>query len=157
MPPDSAVLEEFLAGRYVAILGTYRADGSVQLTANWYIAEGRTIYLPTFEQSYKVKNVRRDPRAAVIVDSRGTGPMRAAATNGAATTIEGAAAMAIAERCWARYVTPAGMDAPGLGGMLRGHDPVCVAVEAGSWSWTDQGEIFSNKLEDPELVYPHSP
>ena len=156
MSPDPDVLEEFLAGRYVAILGTYRVDGTVQLTANWYIAEGGTIYLPTFEQSYKVKNVRRDLRAAVIVDSRGTGPMRAAATNCPATTIEGAEAMAIAERCWERYVTSAGMDDPGLGGMLRGHDPVCIAVEAGAWSWTDQGEIFNNKLEDSELVYPHS-
>lgn len=157
MSPDPDVLEEFLAGRYLAIVGTYRTDGTVQLTANWYIAEGGTIYLPTFEQSYKVKNVQCDPRAAVIVDSRGVGPMRAAATNGPATTIEGAEALAIARRCWERYVTPAGMEDPGLGGMLCGHDPVCVAVEAGSWSWTDQGEIFSNKLEDPQLVYPHSP
>ncbi len=156
MPVDPAVLEEFLAGRYLAIVGTYRADGTVQLTANWYVAEDSTVYLPTFEQAHKVKNVRRDPRAAVIVDSRGTGPMRAAAANGPARTIEGAEATEIAERCWERYVTPAGMDDPGLGGMLRAHDPVCVAVEAGSWSWTDQGEIFSNKLEDPELVYPHS-
>ena len=156
MTPDPTVLETFLAERYLAVVSTYRADGTAQLTVNWYIAEGGAIYLPTFEQSFKVKNVRSDPRAGVIVDSRGSGPMRAAATNGHATIVEGAEAKAVAERCWARYLTPAGLEHPGVGGLLREHDPVCVRISAGSWSWTDQGEIFGGLLEAPELVLPHS-
>jgi PPOX class probable F420-dependent enzyme len=153
---DPTTLEAFLAGRYLAVVSTYRPDGTVQMTANWYIAESGAVYLPTFEQSYKVKNVRRDPRAAVLVDSRGSGPMRAAATNGPADIVEGDEAMAISVRCWERYLTPAGMEHPGVGGLLRSHDPVCVRIEPGSWSWTDQGDVFDGLLESPELVLPHS-
>ena len=156
MSVDATVLETFLAGRYIAVVSTYRPDGSAQLTANWYVAEGGAIYLPTFEQAFKVKNVRSDPRAAVLVDSRGSGPMRAAATHGPAVVIEGAEAKAVADRCWERYLTPAGLEHPGVGGLLREHDPVCIRVTAGSWSWTDQGEIFGGLLESPELVLPHS-
>ncbi len=157
MSVDPAVLEDFLTQRYLAVVSTYRADGTAQLTANWYVAEGGDIYLPTFEQAHKVKNVRRDPRAAVLIDARGSGPMRAAATNGAAAIVEGAEAKAIAELCWARYLTPAGLEHPGVGGALRQHDPVCVRVSPGSWSWTDQGEFFGGLLESPEFVLPHSP
>ena len=156
MPVDPTVLEAFLAERYLAVVFTYRADGTAQLTVNWYLAEADAIYLPTFEQAFKVKNVRRDPRAGVIVDSRGSGPMRAAATNGPASLVEGDEAKAIAERCWQRYLTPAGLEHPGVGGLLRAHDPVCIRISAGSWSWTDQGEIFGGLLESPELVRPHS-
>ena len=156
MPVDPAVLKAFLAGRYLAVVSTYRADGSAQLTANWYVVEDGAVYLPTFEHAHKVKNVRRDARAAVLIDSRGSGPMRAAATNGPATIIEGDEAKAVAERCWARYLTPAGLEHEGVGGLLRAHDPVCVRISAGTWSWTDQGEIFGGLLESPELVLPHS-
>ena len=128
--------------------------GSAQLTANWYLAEDGAIYLPTFEQAFKVANVRRDPRAAVLVDSRGSGPMRAAATHGPAELIGGVEGLAIAERCWQRYVTPEGLEHPGVGGLLRAHDPVCIKITPGPWSWTDQGEIFGGLLESPELVYP---
>lgn len=154
MTVDAATLAAFLDERHVAVVSTYRADGTAQLTTNWYIAESDGVFLPTFEQAFKVENVRRDPRAAVLVDSRGAGPMRAAAANGPATLIEGVEALEIAERCWARYVTPAGMEHPGVGGLLRAHDPICVRIEPERWSWTDQGEIFGGLLESHELVYP---
>ena len=91
-----------------------------------------------------------------VFDSRGSGPMRAAATTGPADIVEGGEAMAISVRCWERYLTPAGMKHPGVGGLLRSHDPVCVRIEPGSWSWTDQGDVFDGLLESPELVLPHS-
>jgi PPOX class probable F420-dependent enzyme len=62
----------FLRANHRAVLGTYHADGRVQLTpvTVGVDAEGRAI-VSTRETSVKVRNLRRDPRATLCVMNDG--------------------------------------------------------------------------------------
>ena len=61
-----------LADKHRAVLATHRRDGSVQMSPVTVAldAEGRPI-ISTRQTAYKVKNLRRDPRASLCVFSDG--------------------------------------------------------------------------------------
>jgi len=60
----------FLQEARFGVIGTSNPDGSVQQAALWYALEGDAIMMNTGTASKKVRNLRRDPRAAVtVVDS----------------------------------------------------------------------------------------
>jgi PPOX class probable F420-dependent enzyme len=65
---DSEAARDFLRANHHAVLATYWANGKVQMTP--VIAgidgEGRVI-ISTRETAYKVRNLRRDPRASLCV------------------------------------------------------------------------------------------
>jgi PPOX class probable F420-dependent enzyme len=65
---DSARLVEFLRPRHRAIVVTYRAEGSPQLSpvSCGVDAEGR-IVIATYPQRAKVRNARRNPKVSLCV------------------------------------------------------------------------------------------
>jgi len=67
MPPGA---EKMLAGRYIACLGTHNEDGSIHLTAVWYLYEDGGLYVGTSSRSRKGRNVAARPKATLMVDSR---------------------------------------------------------------------------------------
>ena len=73
---DAAVLadplvRELLELRLVAVLATNEPDGTVHAIPLWYALDGETIVLATGSRSRKVQNLRRDPRATLVLhDSR---------------------------------------------------------------------------------------
>jgi PPOX class probable F420-dependent enzyme len=65
---DRAGLVEFLRPRHRLILSTNRADGSTQLSpVTAGVDEQGRIVIASYPQRAKVKNLRRDPAAAVCV------------------------------------------------------------------------------------------
>ena len=65
---DIAEAQQFLRENECAVLATWRRDGRVQMSpiTVGLDAEGRAI-ISSRETAYKVKNLRRDPRASVCV------------------------------------------------------------------------------------------
>lgn len=65
---DRGALLDFIRPRHQHILGTYRADGTPQLSpvAGGLDEDGR-IVVASYPQRAKVANLRRDPRASVLV------------------------------------------------------------------------------------------
>ncbi len=61
--------EVFLADRLVARLGTVNADGSVHLTPVWYLRKGGKFYLLMGTTRLHLKNIARDPRATMCIDT----------------------------------------------------------------------------------------
>lgn len=60
----------WLSGPNIARLGTINDDGSPRVTAMWYFPEtDGSITLNTYEDNVHVRNLRRDPRAALLIDS----------------------------------------------------------------------------------------
>ncbi len=59
-----------MAGKHRAVLATHRKDGSVQMSPVTVAldGEGRPV-ISTRQTAYKVKNLRRDPRASLCVFS----------------------------------------------------------------------------------------
>jgi PPOX class probable F420-dependent enzyme len=65
---DIAVAQQFLCEHENAVLATWRRDGRIQMSpvTVGLDAAGRAI-ISSRETAYKVRNLRRDPRAAVCV------------------------------------------------------------------------------------------
>ena len=68
---DPSILDALTRARYVS-LTTYRRDGTPVATPVWHVVDDGLLYVWTEAGSWKVKRLRRDPRAKVVVcDIRG--------------------------------------------------------------------------------------
>ena len=103
-------VRELLEARLIATLATFNADGTVHLVAMWFLwAEGELL-VPTSGATRKAKNLRRDPRATVMVDdSRGGFDLRGATLVCEARITEGPEALELNRRIHLKYVTERGL------------------------------------------------
>jgi len=65
---------EVLEGDHVATLVTLNLDGSPHVTAAWVGIEDDEIVIGTLPDQRKLRNIRRDPRVAVVVQTRKRNP-----------------------------------------------------------------------------------
>jgi PPOX class probable F420-dependent enzyme len=71
--PDSA--RELIASGALAHLVTLNPDGSPQVTCIWVGLEGDELVSGHLREQQKLRNVRRDPRVAISLESSRTNPM----------------------------------------------------------------------------------
>ena len=75
LTPDEQ--RQFLSEGHTMVLGTNGPKGHPQLTAMWYVNDpDGTIFMTTFAKSQKTKNVERDPRVTLLIESGRTYPER---------------------------------------------------------------------------------
>ena len=67
--------QELLRGPYIAALGTENADGTIHLTAVWYLEDGH-LFIATSSKSRKARNIVARARASLMVDVRKPGAER---------------------------------------------------------------------------------
>jgi len=63
---------EFLEHGKTLYLASNGKDGFPHLIAMWYALDGDTILMTTYRRSQKVKNLERDPRASVLLETGAT-------------------------------------------------------------------------------------
>src|ERR1700690_3677381 len=93
-----AKLQELLRGRHIATLATENADGSIHLTAVWYLFEDGALFVATSTKTRKYRNVARQiaggqvrqARASLMVDLRRPGTEWGVSAAGVAEVITGA-------------------------------------------------------------------
>jgi len=69
-PLSAAELTEFLAEEHLAVITTNAPDGFPHSTPVWYMAEpDGAMGVVAFDDTVKVRNLRRDPKAAVLIAS----------------------------------------------------------------------------------------
>jgi PPOX class probable F420-dependent enzyme len=103
---DQAEIQKFLAGRYIAVLATVQPDGSPLAMPMWFLPDPSVITMLSVDNLQKVKNLRRDPRACVTVETSA-----ASGSDGRGVIVAGRAEFlsdgperrAIVERFHARY------------------------------------------------------
>jgi PPOX class probable F420-dependent enzyme len=66
---SDAEIEGFLDGRHTMNVATYNHDGTIHLVAMWYGFHEGLLAFETFSKSQKVRNLERDPRITVLVES----------------------------------------------------------------------------------------
>lgn len=66
-PPEN--IAKFLEEKNFLMLATARKDGSPQVTPVWYLWENGHILINTENGRAKAKNIKRDPRVAVAIQS----------------------------------------------------------------------------------------
>jgi PPOX class probable F420-dependent enzyme len=64
--------DEFLRRGHTIYLASNGEDGYPHLIAMWYAIEGDTLLMTTFRKSQKVKNLKRDPRCALLLEEGAT-------------------------------------------------------------------------------------
>jgi PPOX class probable F420-dependent enzyme len=56
-------------GNWIAKLATHNPDGTIRMTPLWYEATDNGIRFNTWEATDAARNLQRDPRASVLIDS----------------------------------------------------------------------------------------
>ena len=84
--PLAENVRAFLEGKRIGSICTVNRDGSPQATSLWYELRGDEIIMNTTNGNKKVRNLRRDPRAAFIVADHD--PTRHVAIDGRVTLDE---------------------------------------------------------------------
>ena len=70
MPPlNDDALKELLSKPLVAKIATTSRTGSVRITPIYFGAENGTILMNTFEDSAAVKNIKRNPKCSLLIDT----------------------------------------------------------------------------------------
>jgi len=147
-------VENFLAERRIACLATEEPDGAAYLTAVWFLHEDGAVYVGTSGTSRKARNAEARPRASIMVDARGPGPQRGVAASGPVTVLRGGEARTLNDRILERYLTPAGVAAPGVGRTIAASDDVTLRIDVGPWRTWSTSEDFEGRLEDPGMTLP---
>jgi general stress protein 26 len=81
--------QKLLRGRYIATLGTENADGTIHLTAVWYLFEDGYLFIATSSKSRKACNIAARTKASLMVDVRKPGAERGVTGAGSAELISG--------------------------------------------------------------------
>jgi PPOX class probable F420-dependent enzyme len=130
-------LDGFLAEPHVAVLATLRRDGSVLLSPVWHEWRDGGFDVWTGSNDVKVRHLRRDPRASILV-AESQHPLRGIEVRGVAQIVEDDA-VETAVRIASRYLgSEKGAAYVGSGG-----NAVIVRLEPGDlrvWDFADEHE-----------------
>jgi PPOX class probable F420-dependent enzyme len=97
-------IQHYLAGKDIVLLGTIRADGAPLITPMWFLHEPTALTLISVEDSHKVRNLRRDPRAHLVAESGTRGDIKGVSIRGRAEFLpDGEERRALATRLLDKY------------------------------------------------------
>lgn len=143
------LVRELLGARLVGVLSTLEEDGAVHAIPLWYAQDGDAIVLATGSASRKVRNLRRDPRATLVLhDSRPGFEVCGVSIRGRVELVEGAAATPLIERVHRRYVTPAGELLPAAGQFLASDDLAVRLLPDAAFTWDERASPAARELRD---------
>ena len=153
-----ALVQELLAARLVGVLATLEPDGSVHAIPLWYAVDGEAITFATGRSSRKVRNVRRDPRATLVLhDSRPGFEVCGASIRGRVELVEGAAAGRLVDLVHRRYVTPAGAVLPAPAEFLASDDLAVRLIPQAAFTWDERGSSAALALRAAAAALPLQP
>ena len=142
--------QQMLQRRFIATLGTTNADGSIHLTAVWYLFEDGRLFVATSSKSRKARNVVAQPRASLMVDVRKPGSERGVTAAGRADLLSGNRSREINRRIHTRYLSAAAMADPQVEPVFASFDDVTLRLTPESWfTWdmaTLDAQAFGGRL-----------
>jgi PPOX class probable F420-dependent enzyme len=137
---------DLLRGRYVATLGTENADGTIHLTAVWYLFEEGCLFIATSSKTRKARNVIARPKASLMVDARKPGTERGVTAAGRVELISGGVAQEINRRLHSRYLSAAAISDPHVGPVFESFDDVTIRLTPASWIAWDMAVLDAQAL-----------
>ena len=103
--------------RLIANLATVDDDGSIHLVPMWFLRVDDDICIPTSHNTHKYRNLRKRPRASVMIDiSRD----KEVLIMGGVELVDGQAARRINRSIHLKYVRPEALDDAGVSTYLSG-------------------------------------
>lgn len=139
-----------LHGRFIATLGTENADGTIHLTAVWYLFENDSLFIATSSKSRKARNIAARPKASLMIDARRTGTERGVNAAARAELISGSPSRELNRHIHSRYMSAAAMADPHIGPVFESFDDVTIRLTPVSWiTWnmaTLDKQAFGGRL-----------
>jgi len=138
MKVESAKMDAFLNETRLARLATADADGQPHVVPVWYLWDGESLWISTFQSTHKVRVLRQNPRCAVVVDDEREGlELRGVMMQGAAELVHAPREFVVdmSTRIYTRYLGEQGV----------------LAAEPQSWIHDDENALIRLK---PERVVP---
>jgi PPOX class probable F420-dependent enzyme len=139
-----------LQGRHIATLGTENQDGTIHLTAVWYVFEDGSLFVATSGKSRKARNVAARPTASLMADVRRPGAERGVNAAGRAELISGEESRKINRRIHQRYMSAAAVADPQVGPVFASFDDVTIRIAPISWTTWDMkvldAQAFGGRL-----------
>jgi len=137
---------DLLRGRFIATLGTENDDGTIHLTAVWYLFEDGALFIATSSKTRKARNVMARPKASLMVDARKPGTERGVTAAGRVELISGDHSHEINRRVHSRYLSAAAMSDPHVGPVFAGFDDVTIRLTPVSWITWDMAVLDAQAL-----------
>jgi hypothetical protein len=134
--PTDDEIDDVLAQRLVATIGTLNPNGSVHLAYVIFDYHGGRVYFETSSVTRKARNAERTGQASALVQGRAaTGRSLMVSIEGAARLISGPEANDINHRLRAKYIKPDAL--PAVDSVWGRLDDVAVEITPGTRrSWT---------------------
>jgi PPOX class probable F420-dependent enzyme len=152
------LVRELLEARLVGVLATIDPDGAIHAIPLWYAPDGEGIVFATGSGSRKVRNLRRDPRATLVLhDSRPGFEVCGASIRGHVELVEGDAATPLVELVHRRYVTPAGERLPAAGVFLASDDIAVRLLPGFAVTWDERASLAARELRLAGAALPLEP
>jgi hypothetical protein len=121
------------------------------VTAVWFLHEGGSLYVATGSNTSKARNLIRDPRAALCIESRAAGREAGLSACGTVNLLHGDAAAPIARRINEKYLTDAALAHPVVGPAFESMSDVVVQLKPERWIAWDMGELGAQLFEGAEV------
>ena len=137
---------DLLRGRYIAALGTENADGSIHLTAVWYLFEDNCLFIATSSRTQKARNVAARAKASLMVDARRPGTERGVTAACSAELISGEQSQKINQRVHRRYLSAEALSDPQVGPVFAAFDDVTIRLTPVSWITWDMAVLDAQAL-----------
>jgi hypothetical protein len=138
--------QDLLQGRYIATLGTEGADGSIHLTAVWYLFEDGCLFIATSSRTQKARNAVARPKASLMVDARKPGTERGVTAACKVDLISGNESKEVNRRVHSRYLSAAAISDPHVGPVFAGFDDVTMRLTPVSWITWDMAVLDAGAL-----------
>ena len=145
-------------GRFIASLGTESEDGSIHLTAVWYLFEDGCLYVATSSRSRKARNVASRPKASLMVDIRTPASERGLVAVCQAEIIRGENSKEINARIHSRYMSAPALSDPRAGGAMAAMDDITLKLTPTRWYTWDMrildDILFGGTMKTPGYLLP---
>jgi PPOX class probable F420-dependent enzyme len=154
-------LAHLLDERRIATITTYSADGLPHVTAVWFLYENGALHIATNTNASKARNLRRDPRMAICIESRQAGREAGLSACGEAELLVGESAAPLARRINAKYLTGAAFDHPLVGPAFEQMSDLVIRLTPKRWiSWDMAAlgeQLFGDAVDETEFFRPLLP
>jgi nitroimidazol reductase NimA-like FMN-containing flavoprotein (pyridoxamine 5'-phosphate oxidase superfamily) len=150
MPALDPAFHELLQRRLIATLGTENPDGTMHLTAVWFLFEDGSFYIATSSKTKKARNILAKPKASLMVDMRRPGRERGLTAACKAELLTGDLSKQLNRRIHSRYLSAAAMADPGIEPVFASFDDVTIRLTPeSSFTWdmaTLDAQAFGGRL-----------
>ena len=151
-------LSHLLDERRIANLTTFGKDGMPHVTAVWFLWRDDALYIATSHHTGKGRNLSRDPRMALCIESREDGREAGLSASGQAELLSGDVAAPLARQINSKYLTPKAMEHPVVGPTFLGMSDLIVKLVPEKWISWDMAEMaaemFTPDMDPEEYFYP---